>query len=194
MKRLTAAAALILCSVSAFAGPQLDQFNQDIAAFTAAQAATPDKTIRYSDAQGPLARAVLDPQRINAMVAEALQEPKGGDQLKAALESYKPIMARYATAFGQGPGMYDEEYLDGFETMYQTMLASVKQLQGVKTEDIKDETMRPVIESAMKMVAAMPALLLRVLEKQLQEGRFAPSSMPGAIARIDRLRAGAATP
>lgn len=194
MKRLTTAAALILCSVGTFAGPRLDQFNQDIAAFTAAQAAIPDKTIRYSDAQGPLARAVLEPQRITAVVAEALQEPKGGDQLKAALESYKPIMARYATAFGQGPGVYDEEYLDGFETMYQAMLASVKQLQGVKPEDIKDEAVRPVIESAMKMAAAMPALLLRMLEKQLQEGRFAPASMPGVIARLDRLRAGAPPP
>ncbi|TDP82287.1 hypothetical protein EV672_106250 [Aquabacterium commune] len=180
---------LSLWGFAAHAGPAIDQFKQDIAAFTAAQAANPDKTIQYTDPQGALARAVLNPGRIPSVVDEALAEPNGADQIKAALEAYKPISNRYAGAFERLPGKYDGEYLDSFEAMYQVTLAGLKPLKDVKPQDIPDETLRPMLEAAVKMAAAMPAILVKVLEKQVDAGKFSADFTPVARARIEALRA-----
>lgn len=188
------ALALSVGALTAHAGPALDQFKQDIAAFTAAQAATPGKTIQYTGPQGALARAVLNPGRIPSVVDEALAEPNGGDQIKAALEAYKPISVRYAGAFERLPGKYDAEYLDSFEAMCQITLGGLKPLKDIKPQDIPDEAMRPLLEAAIKMAMAMPAILLKVLEKQVDEGKFTADFTPVARARLEALRAGLPKP
>ncbi|MDI1350174.1 hypothetical protein [Aquabacterium sp.] len=194
LHRTALALALSVGALTAHAGPAIDQFKQDIAAFTAAQAATPGKTIQYTGPQGALARAVLNPGRIPSVVDEAFAEPDGHQQIKAALEAYKPISVRYAGAFDRLPGKYDAEYLDSFEAMCQITLAGLKPLKDIKPQDIPDETMRPLLEAAVKMALAMPAILLKVLENQVDEGKFSADFTPVARARLEALRAGLAKP
>lgn len=189
LHRTALALTLSLWGFAAHAGPAIDQFKRDIAAFTAAQAATSGKTIQYTDPQGVLARAVLNPGRIPSVVDEALAEPNGGDQLKAALEAYKPISVRYAAAFAQLPGKYDAEYLDSFEAMCQITLGGLKPLKDIKPQDIPDEAMRPMLEAAIKMAMAMPAFLLKALEKQVDDGKFSADFTPVARARLEAMRA-----
>lgn len=187
--------AVVLCgSVAAHAGPELDKFRQDIAAYQAAQSAKPGSAIRYTDEQGALARAVLNPARMPAVVAESMQEADGTQQLKAALEAYKPVAVTYAKAFEQFRGQYDEEYLDSFDAMFQATLAGTKTLGSIKPEDIKDEAMRPMIEAAMKMAAAVPQLFLSMLEKQTKAGMFSTAFEPTVQARMGKLRAAVAAP
>ena len=189
MNRTLLAAWLISFSFTANAGPVLDKFKHDVNAYLAAQAENPNKVIKYSDAQGKIARAVLNPARIQPLVAETLEEINGAEQLKAALDLYKPVSANYATAFEQLHGKYDEEFLDSFEVMYQMTLAGMRPLQNIKPEDIKDESIRPVVEAAIKMASAMPTLLLQVLKKSVEEGKFSSSFTPTVNARIQALQA-----
>ncbi|MFY9476201.1 MAG: hypothetical protein WAQ08_00780 [Aquabacterium sp.] len=153
-----------------------------------------DRIIKYADEQGAVARAVLNPARMPAVVAESIQETNGTQQLKAALDAYKPVAVAYAKAFEQFRGQYDEEYLDSFETMFQATLAGTKTLGSIKPEDIKDETMRPMIEAAMKMAAALPQLFLSLLDKQAKSGMFSTAFEPAVQGRMDKLRAAVAAP
>lgn len=188
-----ACATLSLSTQVAQAGPLLDQFTADLRAYQAVQSTAPDRVIRYGDPQGALARAVLDPARVQPMVAEALEEVDGGDKLKAALESYKPISVKYAKAFEQLPGKYDDEYLDSFESMYRITLGGMKPLQSVKAQDIPDAAMRQMVEAAIKMAQALPAMLVSLLEKQVADGKFSASFEPMVKARIQAMRASAVT-
>jgi len=193
MRTLTLILSGTLLSLTAQAGPLIDQFNADVRAYQNVQAAAPDRVIRYSDAQGELARAVLNPARVQSMVTEALEEVDGGDKLKAALSAHKPIALKYAKAFEQLPGKYDEEYLDSFESTYRITLGGMKPLQSVKPEDIPDPAMRPMVEAAIKMAQALPTLLMSVLEKQVVDGKFSASFVPVVKARMQAMRASAGT-
>lgn len=194
LHRTALALTLSLWGFAAHAGPAIDQFKQDIAAYQAAQSTAPDRVIRYSDPQGALARAVLNPARVQPFIAETLEEVDGSDKLKAVLEAYKPISVKYAKAFDQLHGKYDAEYLDSFESMLQITLSGLKPLKDIKPQDIPDETMRPMLEAAIKMATAMPAILLKVLEKQVDEGKFSADFTPVARVRLEALRAGIAKP
>ncbi len=189
LHRNALALTLSLWGIAAHAGPLLDQFTADVRAYRTAQSTAPDRVIRYSDAQGALARAVLNPARVQPMVAEALEEVDGGDKLKAVLEAYKPISVKYAKAFDQLHGKYDEEYLDSFESAYRITLGGMKPLQSVKPEEIPDAAMRPMVEAAIKMAQALPGMLLSLLDKQLADGKFSADFTPVARARLEALRA-----
>ena len=78
--------------------------------------------------------------------------------------------------------------------MCQITLAGLKPLKDIKPQDIPDETMRPLLEAAVKMALAMPAIVLKVLEKQVDEGKFSADFTPMARARLEALRAGLAKP
>ena len=188
MNRIFIGIALTFCSLAANAGPLLDKFNQDVAAYTSEQAKSPNRVIRYSDDQGALARAVLNPARMVPLVEESMAEINSQDQLKAALEGYKPIAFTYSKAFEQLPGKYDEEYFDSFEVSFQFILGSMKPLKTMRLDEIKDESLRPMVEAAIKMAQALPSILLKIPEKGLEDGRFSPSFVPIAKARIKALR------
>jgi len=194
MRKLTLTLAGALLSLSAQAGPLIDQFTADVRAYQAVQSAAPDRVIRYSDPQGALARTVLNPARVQPMVAEALDEVDGGDKIKAALDAYKPISVKYAKAFEQLHGKYDEEYLDSFESMYRITLGGMKPLQSVKPDDIPDAAMRSMVEAAIKMAQALPGLLISLLDKQVGDGKFSADFTPVARARLEALRASLSKP
>lgn len=189
-----ACATLSLSAQLAQAGPLLDQFTADVRAYQAAQSAAPDRVIQYTDPQGALARAVLNPARVQPMVAEVLEEVDSGNKLKAMMEAYKPISVKYAKAFDQLQGKYDAEYLDSFESMFRITLAGVKPLQSMQPKDIPDEALRPMVEAAIKMAQAMPGMLLSLLEKQVASGKFSASFAPEVKARIQTMRASAVAP
>lgn len=189
MNRSILAIILALCSSYAHAGPTLDKFKKDVSAYLAAQAANPNRVIKYSDEQGKLARAALNPVRMQLAVAETFGEINGPEQLKAALDLYKPVAASYADAFQQLPGKYDEEYLDSFDVMYQMSVAGMKPLQNIKLEEIGDESIRPMLAAAIKMASALPGLLIAMLEKNVEQGQFSSSFVPVVTARIQALRA-----
>lgn len=189
LHRTALALTLSLWGIAAHAGPAIDQFMRDIAAYQAAQSTTPDRVIRYSDPQGALARAVLNPAWVQPIMAETLEEVDGIDKVKAVHEAYKPIFEKYVKAFNQLHGKYDAEHLDAFESLLQINLATKTVLQNIKPQDIPDETMRPIFEAAVKMMSAMPAILLKALEKQADDGKFSADFTPVARARIVALRA-----
>lgn len=191
---LTLSLPLSLWCIAAHAGPALDQFKHDIAVFQAVQSTAPDRVIRYSDPQGALARAVLNPARVQPMVAETMEEVDGADKLKAVLETYKPISVKYAKAFEQLHGKYDAEYLDSFESMFQITQSGMKQLQNLKPQDIPDEAMRPMLEAAIKMAQAVPGMLLSLQDKQVADGKFSVDFIPVVRARAQALRDGLPKP
>lgn len=191
MNRIFLGLLLAIWSLTATAGPLLDKFHEDVAAFLAAQAQNPNRVIRYVDDQGALARAVLNPNRMASLYSESTVEIDSPDRLKAAIDAYKPISLKYARAFEQMPGRYDEEFFDSYEVLFHFLMISMKPTKNIQLDQIKDESMRPLVEAALKMAKAVPNLLLKGLDKYVEEGRFSASYMPVAKSRITALRAAA---
>lgn len=192
MKHVLALCALLWAGLTppAYAGQELDSFKADVANYLTAQKANPDKIIQYADKDGPLAKAALNPKRIQRLVSEAFDEgPSSSETFKASLENFKLVAVNYQGAFAKLPGQYDAEYLDSYEVMYQLTVSSFRQLQRLKLSDIKDESARSVAEAAAKMAAAIPDLLLKSLEKQIADGQFGKAFVPVAQARVAALRA-----
>lgn len=188
MKKAALALLLLIATPSAFAGAEVDAFRKDIATYMAEQQKTPKRIIRYTDKNGAAARAVLNPARIGRVTAEAFQELNGADTLKGVLNEFKPVAQNYQQAFDQLPGSYDAEYMDSFEAVYYFVLAGFRPLEGIKPGDVPDEGTRLMIESALKMAAAVPPVLTSMLEKQIGEGKFSDAFKPQAQARVARLK------
>ena len=90
MKRLFFALLLIFHFSCVFAGEELDQFKKDISDYLLEQNKTPSKIIKYSDNNGNIARAVLNPDRAKRFIAEIRKESDYPEKLKTVLEQYKP--------------------------------------------------------------------------------------------------------
>jgi hypothetical protein len=168
---------------------QLDQYREDISAYLAEQGKNPQHIIKYSDSNGSLARAVLNPDRLKLLVEELRKEADYPQKLKVALEQHKPISQGYSNAFTQFPGQYDAEYLDDFEFGYQFINASTNTIRDINTGAIKDESMRSMVQAATKMMQSLNTLILRVLEQQIKEKKFSEEFTPIATARLNRLKA-----
>ena len=94
LHRTALALTLSLWGIAAHAGPAIDQFKRDIAAFTAAQAATSGKTIQYTDPQGVLARAVLNPGRIPSVVDDGKFSADFTPVARARLEALRASLPK----------------------------------------------------------------------------------------------------
>lgn len=168
---------------------QLEQFREDISSYLAEQGKNPQRIIKYSDSNGNVARAVLNPDRARILIEEL---KKGGDysqKLKDILEQHKPISRSYSNAFTQFPGQYDAEYLDDFEFNYQLINASTKIIRDLNTAAIKDENMRAMLQATAKMMQSINTLILKSLEQQIREKKFSNEFTPIAVARLNRLQA-----
>lgn len=179
---------LLVASPPVLAGAEIDAFRKDIAAYLAEQQKAPKRIIRYSDQNGAVARAVLNPARISRVTEEAYQELNGADTLKGVLGEFKPVARNYQQAFDQLPGRYDAEYMDSFEAVYAFVLAGFRPLEGIRSGDVPDEGSRQMIESALKMAASVPPVLTGMLDKQIGEGKFSADFTPQAQARLARLK------
>lgn len=188
MKTAVLALLLLVAAPPALAGAKIDAFRKDIATYMAEQRKAPNRIIRYGDKNGAVARAVLNPARIGRVTEEAYQELNAADTLKGVLGEFKPVAQNYQQAFDQLPGSYDAEYMDSFEAVYCFVLAGFRPLEGIKAGDVPDEGTRLMIESALKMAAAVPPVLTGMLEKQISEGKFSAAFKPQAQARLARLR------
>lgn len=188
MKTTAVALLLLVAPPLAVAGADVDAFRKDIATYLVEQQKTPGHVIRYADKNGAVARAVLNPARIGRVTEEAYREPNGADTLKGVLTEFKPVAQNYQQAFEQAPGSYDAEYMDSFETVYYFVLAGFRPLEGLRPGDVKDESSRLMLESALKMAAAVPPVLSAMLEKQISEGKFSAPFKPQAQARLARLQ------
>ena len=68
MKTLFIALAFAFLSFNAHAGQEIDKYKQDVAAYMLARAVNPTKLIKYSDANGDLAKTVLNPNRLQKII------------------------------------------------------------------------------------------------------------------------------
>lgn len=188
MKRLIFTLLLTFHFSCAFAGDELGLLKKDISNYLSEQNKTPNQIIKYSDGNGSVARAVLNPDRAKRFIDEIVKESDYPEKLKAVLEQYKPISQNYMTAFNQSPGQYDAEYLDHFDFLFQLMVANASPIRNVNFDAIKDEGMRAMLQASAKMMQAMPSLFLVMLEKQIKDKKFSEAFTPQAIAKLNHLR------
>jgi len=167
----------------------IEQFTEDISSYLSEQAKNPAHVIKYSDSNGSVARAVLNPDRARLLIEELKKDGNYSQKLKATMEKYKPISLGYSNAFTQFPGQYDAEYLDSFEFTYQLINASTNAFRDLNTAAIKDENMRTMMQAAEKMMQSLNGLVLKSLEQQIKEKKFSEEFTPIAVARLNRLQA-----
>jgi hypothetical protein len=171
-----------------FAGDEFVLLKKDIVDYRLEQNKTPKQIIKYSDDNGNVARAVLNPDRAKHFINEISKESDYSEKLKAILEQYKPISQNYIAAFNQSPGQYDAEYLDHLDFLFQLMVANASLIQDVRFDTIKDEGLRAMLQASAKMVQAMPSLFLVILEKQIKEKKFSEAFTPQAISKLNYMR------
>ncbi len=172
----------------AFAGEELNLLKKDITAYLTEQNKTPNQIIKYSDGNGDVARAVLNPDRVQRFIDEIIKENDYPETLKAVLEQYKPVSQNYMTAFSLSPGQYDAEYLDHFDFLFQLMVANARPSRNVNFDAIQDEGMRVMLQATAKMLQAMPSLFIVMLEKQIKDKKFSEAFTPQALAKLNHLR------
>jgi hypothetical protein len=188
MKKLVTLLLFVFASIAANAGPLLEEFKLDIAIYLAAQEKTPNNIIKYSDESGALAKAVLNPARIQNLIAEILAESDAAKGFKLLTDIYKPVATNYENAFKQQKGGYDGEYLDAFEVMFHLLKGSLSTLKKLKIEDVKDESTRTMVEAGVKFLRLIPTVVLNALEKNIQNDLFSASYVPVAKARLTKLQ------
>lgn len=188
MKRLIFTLLITFHFSCAFAGDEIGLLKRDISDYLSEQNKTPNQIIKYSDGNGSVARAVLNPIRAKRFIDEIRKESNYPEKLKAVLEQYKPISQNYMTAFNQYPGQYDAEYLDQFDFIFQLMVENASPMRNINFDAIKDEDVKAMLQASVKMVQAMPSLFLVVLEKQIKDKKFSEAFTPQAIAKLNHFR------
>ncbi|MEW5943977.1 MAG: hypothetical protein AB1710_09020 [Pseudomonadota bacterium] len=188
MKKLIFTLLLTFHFSCTFAGDELGLLKKDISDYLTEQNKTPNQIIKYSDGNGNVARAVLNPDRAKRFIDEIRKGSDYPEKLKVALEQYKPISQNYMTAFNRSPGQYDTEYLDHFDFLFQLMVANASPIRNVNFDAIKDEGMKAMLQASAKMMQAMPTLFLVTLEKQIKDKKFSEAFTPQAVAKLNHLR------
>ena len=118
MKTILFALFFALNAGLACAGQACAQLNQDITAYQKAQARTPGQIIRYSDTEGALARAVLDPTRVRSAIDELAQgsATESGARLRALAGRYTEVARNYVSAFQKHVfARYADARITGYE-------------------------------------------------------------------------------
>ena len=182
MKTLFTVLAFAFLSFTAHAGQELDKFNQDIDAYLAAQAVNPKELIKYSDEKGDLARAVLDPNRLQKLVVAITIDPFDEKQFEADFQKFGTVLNKYREIFENGQGKYDSEYLDVIESTYQFAVTGFKQKAKLKATT-EEEAIS--LNGFLPMIAG--ALVLN-LEKEINDGKFSQFSTPIAKLRLSKLQ------
>jgi hypothetical protein len=182
MKTLFTIFAFAYLSFTALAGQELDKFNQDIDTYLAAQAVNPKELLKYSDEKGDLARAVLDPDRLQKMIVAIFKEPVDDKKFKTTLDKYGSISKNYREVFETGKGNYDSEYLDVFEGIYHYTVTVNKQYAMLKTTKAEEA------ESLNGMLPIVAGALLSSFEKDINDGKFSQFYTPIARLRLSKLQ------
>lgn len=180
---------VFLASISlsmAHAGQEVDGFKSDIKNYLSEQQKKPDKIIKYTDKNGMIAKSVLNPGRIEGLVAEVLAEANGAENLKSTLELFKPIASNYGFAFGKYKGEYNEEYLDSLELSYRLVLSGFKPLVAIKVGDVTDDSLRAILTAGISMARSIPPVFSDLLNKQIKNGDFGPEFRSQAEARREK--------
>ncbi|WP_417071188.1 hypothetical protein [Niveibacterium terrae] len=170
------------------------QLNQDITAYQKAQASTPGQIIRYSDKEGALARAVLNPTRVQSAIDELAQgsATESGARLKNLAGRYTEVARNYVVAFQKHPEQYEEEYLDSFDSIFRLTLSSLIPLQKISIDEVEDPNLKAnlnaMLKSTAQLVQSVGPLMLSAIEQQLREKRFSAGFTPRVTARLAQLR------
>lgn len=194
MKTILFALFFALNAGLACAGQACAQLNQDITAYQKAQARTPGQIIRYSDTEGALARAVLDPTRVRSAIDELAQgsATESGARLRALAGRYTEVARNYVSAFQKHPEQYEEEYLDSFDSIFRLTLSSLIPLQKIRIDEVEDPNLKAklnaMFKSAAQLVQSVGPLMLSAIEQQLREKRFSDGFAPRVTARLAQLR------
>jgi hypothetical protein len=188
MKKIIVICAALSGQFCANAGPLLETFKTNLNAYISVQAKSLDRPIAYSDEGGQFVRAALNPSQIQPLVAETLQEPDGLNQLRIALDIYKPVATAYQAAFHRFPGKYDAEYIDSFEIMYRMTLVGMDSMKKTNPDEIQDESIRSMTEATIKLMSTVPPLLLGLIEQDINNGRFSSSFVPIVHSRLEAMR------
>lgn len=186
MRYRCAAALLMLCFLGLNAAAQdaatdasppdpLVTMNNALTAYAAAQSQRPDTVIRYGDADGAVARDLLQPAVADAILdgTSAATSSERMDEIKAVLESYSPIADSYIQAFRGAPADYEQEYLDSYAVMYNLFLATIKPITEIDLDAMPDDAPEKQLLVATRMlVQATPRILLEILREDLTQNRF----------------------
>jgi hypothetical protein len=111
MMLLTAACICLLLCGTAHSGELLNRYNQDLQKLQAEQAKDPNRIIKFSDASGPLAKDVLNIDRVTSVVSEIRSEINQLNTLGALLRGIGPVISKYEEAFNELGEPYEKEYL-----------------------------------------------------------------------------------
>jgi hypothetical protein len=182
MKKLFTILAFAFLHLTAHAGQEIDKFRQDMEKYLTAQAVNPTELIKYSDEKGDLARAVLDPDRLQKLVLAITIDPYDEKQYEADFQKFGTILNKYREIFETGQGKYDSEYLDVIESTYQLFVTAFK--QKIKLKSTNEDEARSI--NGIIPIAA-GAMVLN-FEKEINDGKFSKFSTPIARLRLSKLQ------
>lgn len=188
MKRVILAILFVFQFSCAYAGEEFEKFIKDMATLSSEQSKTPDKIIKYSDSNGEIARAVLNPERVVRIQNELKYEINPWFKLKLMSDQYAPIATNYDSAVRQFPGQYDAEYMDLVECVYHLANNMAKLSIEFDRSIARDDARKPLVEEISKKVQIIPVIALKKIEAEITENRFSPTFTPKAIARLKQLQ------
>jgi hypothetical protein len=190
MKTLFTILAFAFLNLTAYAGQELDKFKQDVDTYMLAQAVNPTKLIKYSDANGDLARTVLDPNRLQKIISLIYKDQINNNRLEFFFDIYMPVVFDYLKVFKTSRESYDEEYIDAFESLYHMMVTMPEQ-------ERKHNSTAAQITQLHKSSGMSPSMsdgLLSNFEKDITDGKFSKFYNPIAKLRLLKLQSVASKP
>ena len=126
---------------------------------------TPNKIIKYTDPNGSVAKAVLNP-KLNTVkiVAEKLESGESSDEL---MTQHKAILKNYVDAFNKYPSEYDLEYLDLLDMAVQNNLRAYINIEKVNDDATVDEVQKSVLNSMKPIHKMIAHVLINGLQQEI---------------------------
>jgi hypothetical protein len=188
MKTLFTFLAFAFLNLTAHAGQELDKVNQDIDTYFLTQALKPNEIIKYADEYGFIAKAVLNPERIQKIINDAKDEKNGAEQISEVLVKFISISSRYDTAFHKFHGQYDAEYLDAFEIVSKLTMHGLQNLQLLSRTPQTNESTTEALGVLATIASTMQKAMYDRLAKDIADSKFSVLYTSIAEKRLDKLR------
>ena len=185
---LTAACiCLVLCG-TANSGELLTQYNQDLQKLQAEQAKDPNRVIKFSDESGPLAKEVLNIDRVTSVVSEISGEINQLKTLSGLLKSIGPVISKYEAAFSELGEQYENEYLAALRVSVSVFSAAANTVnRQLDHEKVTNPNALKMLQGMKTIMEGARNMMIGSMRENIESGKLSKGGAAAANKIIESL-------